>query len=339
MSDQQLEANNHHPHGVPPQYLMSPAGGGDPGAQSHMYLQTTSPLESQGYISPNPTTGGTLLPSSSLPPFSGNSSYYAMPEPTPIQGRPGNPLALSAGPHAIHPGIHVGQPGVTMMNNVHPNIALRIHGNQAMMGPVVSGQLMGNSLPPISNQVMMSQHPWMANQYMMQHHGMVPEQYSIVSQPAMGPAHHIYQQHVGQEAYSHVMQGTIHSPMVCDLAPHGVMQSYSQVMGVHHMMNSPNIVSLQQTGAPPQWMGSQSNMGVSQEMVTQSGTASSQETSAPHNMVMPFPRFLHLDTSTQQDQYLLMSIDPSLVRTSTAPFGNSRNEGCVPTVRNSSAPG
>ena len=335
MSDQQLEANNHHPHGVPPQYLTSPVGGGDPGAQSHMYLHTTNPLESQGYIYPNPTTGGSLLPSSSQPPFSGTSSYCAMPQPTPTQGRPGNPLALSAGPHAIHPGIH---PGVTMMNNVHPNITLRIHGNQAMMGPVVSGQLMGNSLPPISNQVMMSQHPWMANQYMMQHYGMVPEQYSIVSQPGMGPAHHMYQ-HVGLGVYSHVMQGTIHPPMVCDLAPHGVMQSYSQVMGVHHMMNSRNIVSLQQTGVPPQWMGFQSNMVVPQGMVTQSGTAFSQETSAPHNMDMPPPRSLHLDTSMQQDQYPLMSIDPSLVRTSTAPFGNSRNKGCMPTVQNSSAPG
>ena len=314
--------------GCPPQYLTSP------GAQSHIYLHTTGPLESQCYISPNSITGGSLIPSSSLPPISRTSPNYAMSEPTPIQERPGNPLALSAGPHSIHPGIHVGQPGVTTMNNVHPNITLRIHGNQRMMQPVDSGQLMENS-HPISNQVM-SQHPWMANQYMMQH-AMVPEQCSIVSQPGMGPVHHMYQ-HVGQEVYSHVMQETIHPPMMYHLAPHGVMQSYSQVKGVHHMMNAPNIVSLQQMGAPSQWIGSQSNMGVPLEMVTQSGTASSEEISAPHNMVVPPPRSLHLDTSIQQDQYPLMSMDPSLVRTSTATSRNSRNQGCVPTIQNSGAP-
>ena len=361
---QQLETNTNSVPGV--QHFTSPVGGGVPGPQSHMYTNSprgVSPRYNSlnptgGSVSPQPPVSTSGDPTPSMPPISGTSSHSATPgpSPAPVQGRPGDPMGMrmapSAGPHAMHSG--GGQSRVAMMTSTPPNMALGMHGTQAMMQ---QGQpTMGNS-HPMSYQ-MMSQHPSMANQHMMgmTQHGMVPEQYGMAGQPGMGPGHHMAQ-HGGQMVYPHMMRGSqpaqmnsFHPGMSVryQLPPRGAMQGYSQVQqmgmspgGVHPgmrpMMNAqqpPNMVVQQAMGGGPpnmvasQGVGAQSNMVIPQGMGAQSNMVSSQGIGTPPNMVAPqgVPGMsLRPGTPSQQGQQQqqqqdpLMSIDPTL-RTSTGDF-------------------
>ena len=361
---QQLETNTNSVPGV--QHFTSPVGGGVPGPQSHMY--TNSPKYNSlnhtgGSVSPQPPVSISGDPAPSMPSISGTSSHSATPgpSPAPVQGRPEDPMGMrmtpSAGPHAMHSG--GGQSCVAMMTSTPPNMALGMHGTQAMMQ---QGQpTMGNS-HPMSYQ-MMSQHPSMANQHMMgmTQHGMVPEQYGMAGQPGMGLGHHMAQ-HGGADGLPSHNAGVPASPdeFLPSLPPRGAMQGYSQVQqmgmspgGVHPgmrpMMNAQqppnmfvpqamgggplNMVASQGVGAQsnmviPHGVGAQSNMVFPQGMGAQSNMVSSQGISTPPNMVAPqgVPGMLlcpgtpsQQGQQQQQQQDPLMSIDPTL-RTSTGDF-------------------
>ena len=299
---QQLETNTNSVPGV--QHFTSPVGDGVPGPQSHMYTNSprgVSPRYNSlnptgGLVSPQPPVSTSGDPTPSMPSISGTSSHSATPgpSPAPVQGRPGDPMGMrmapSAGPHAMHSG--GGQSRVAMMTSTPPNIALGMHGTQAMMQ---QGQpTMGNS-HPMSYQ-MMSQHPSMANQHMMgmTQHGMVPEQYGMAGQPGMGPGHHMAQ-HGGQMVYPHMMRGSqpaqmnsFHPGMSVryQLPPRGAMQGYSQVqqmrnshpmsyqmMSQHPSMANQHMMGMTQHGMVPEQYGmaGQPGMGPGHHMAQHGG--------------------------------------------------------------------